>query len=85
MKDTASFVTQEAWEGFCRHTETVEYQYWERDQIIPDMTNINLTPGSDSENSDTNSQSNCGNSETDSECNSTMPDEDADTLLAQPL
>jgi transposase len=28
-KDVVALVTKEDWEGFCRHTETVESQYWE--------------------------------------------------------
>jgi hypothetical protein len=76
--------------GFCRHTETVESQYWERDGILPDVTNhtvINVKPGSDSDrkNSDTYSQSDYDNSETASEYNNTTPDEDTDMELAQPL
>jgi hypothetical protein len=77
-KDEVALVTKEDWEGFCRHTETVESQYWERDGILPDVidrTVINLNPGSDSysddKNSDTNSQSDCDNSKTASEYNNT--------------
>jgi hypothetical protein len=62
-KDAVALVTKEDWEGFCRHTETVESQYWKRDGILPDVIDrivINLSPGSDSysdgKNSDTDSQ-----------------------------
>jgi hypothetical protein len=91
-KDIVALVTKEDWEGFCRHTETVESQYWERDGILPDLIDrivINLNPGSDSDsdskNSDADSQSDCDNSETASEYNNTTPDEDTDMELAQPL
>jgi hypothetical protein len=87
-----ALVTKEHWEGFCRHTKTVENQYWERDGILPDVIDrivINLNPGSDSysdgKKSDTYSQSDCDNSETVSEYNNTMHDEDTDMELAQPL
>jgi hypothetical protein len=81
-------VTKEDWEWFCRHTETVESQYWERDGIVPDVIDpvvIYLNPGSDRKNSDTNSQSDYDNSETASQYNNTTPDEDTDMELAQPL
>jgi hypothetical protein len=91
-KDAVALGSKEDWEGFCRHTETVESQYWERDGILPDMidrTVVNLNPGSDSYsgrmNSDTDSQSDCDNSETVSVYNNTTPDEDTDMELAQPL
>jgi hypothetical protein len=91
-KDAVALVTKEDWEGFCRHTETVESPYWERDGILPDVIDrivINLNPGSDSgsdgKNSDADSQSDCDNSETASEYNNTTPDEDTDMELAQPL
>jgi hypothetical protein len=45
-------VTKEDWDGFCRHTETVKKQYWERDGIIPELTDhivINLKPGCNSD------------------------------------
>jgi hypothetical protein len=73
-KDAVAFVTKEGWEVFCRHTEAVESQYWERDGILSDVIDcivINLNPGSDSDsagnNSDTDSQSDCDNSENSSE------------------
>jgi hypothetical protein len=74
-KDAVALVTKEDWEGFCRYTETVESQYWERDGILPDVIDpivIYLNPGSDRKNSDTNSQSDCDNSETASQYNNTM-------------
>jgi hypothetical protein len=74
-------VTQEDWGGLCRHTETVEMQYWKRDGMIPrviDHTVINLNPGSGS-------GSDCENSDTDIEYSTIGPDEDTDTELAQPL
>jgi hypothetical protein len=85
-----ALVTKEDWEGFCRHTETVKSQYWERDGILPDVIDhivINLNPGSDSDgkNSDTDSQSDRDNSETVSEHNNTTPDGDTNMELAQPL
>jgi hypothetical protein len=87
-----ALVTNEDWEGFCRHTETVESQYWERDGILPDVIDrivINLNPGSDSDidgkNGDADSQSDCENSEIASEYNDTTPDEETDMELAQPL
>jgi hypothetical protein len=62
-KDAVAFVTKEGWEVFCRHTETVEIQCWERDCILPDVINrivINLNPSNDSDsdrkNSETDSQ-----------------------------
>jgi hypothetical protein len=92
MKNAVALVTKGDWEGFCRHTETVKSQYWERDGILPDAIDhivINLNPGSDSysdgKNSDTNPQSDCDNSETASEHNNITPDEDTDMELAQPL
>jgi hypothetical protein len=78
-----ALVTKEDWEGFCRHTVTVESQYWERDGILPNVLDrivINLNPGSD-----TDSQSDCDNSKTASKYNNTTPDEDTDMELAQPL
>jgi hypothetical protein len=39
-KDAAALVTKEDWEGFCRHTETVESQYSERDGILPDALSL---------------------------------------------
>jgi hypothetical protein len=68
-KDAVALVTKEDWVGFCRHTETVECQYCERDGIHPDVVDRivnNLNPGSDSysdgKNSDTDPQSDCDNS-----------------------
>jgi hypothetical protein len=91
-KDAVALVTKEDWEWFCRHTETVESQYWERDGILPDVIDrivINLNPGSDSysdgKNSDTDFQSDCDNSDAASEDNNATPDEDTDMELAQPL
>jgi hypothetical protein len=91
-KDAVALVTKEDWEEFCRHTETVESQYWERDGILPDVIDrsvISLNPGSDSysygKNSDTDAQSDCDNSETASEYSNTTPDEGTDMELAQPL
>jgi hypothetical protein len=91
-KDAVSLVIKEDWEGFCRHTETVESQYWERDGILPDVTDsivINLNPGSDSDsdhkNGDADSQSDCDNNESASEYNNTTPGEDTGMEIAQPL
>jgi hypothetical protein len=59
-KNAVALVPQEDREGFYRHTETVGKQYWEREWIVPDVTDhtvVNLNPGSvsgsDCENSDT--------------------------------
>jgi hypothetical protein len=37
--DSVALVTEEDWEGFCRHTEIhhPESHYWERDGILPDV------------------------------------------------
>lgn len=59
-KNSVALVTQEDWEGFYRHTETLENQYRERYGIVPDVTDhtfINLNPGRVS-------GSDCGNSDT---------------------
>lgn len=51
-KGEVALLTKEDWEGFCRHTETVENQYRERDGIFPEVIDrivINLTPDSDSD------------------------------------
>jgi hypothetical protein len=51
-KDAMALATKEDSEGFCRHTQTVESQYWERDGILPDVIDrivINLNPCSDSD------------------------------------
>jgi hypothetical protein len=83
-KDAVALVTKEDWEGFCRHTETVESQYWERDGILPDVIDcivINFNHGSDSDSDHKNSDTDCDNSETASD----PPDEDTDMELAQPL
>jgi hypothetical protein len=51
-KGEVALLTKEAWEGFCRHTETVENQYRERDGIFPEVIGrivINLTLDSDSD------------------------------------
>jgi hypothetical protein len=48
-KDGMALVTKEE---FCRHTETVKTQYWERGGIVSEVTDrivINLSPGSDSD------------------------------------
>jgi hypothetical protein len=70
-------------------TERVGNQYWERDGIIPEVTDHtanNLIPGNDSgsdcENSDSSSQNDSNNSEIDSQCDSSMPDQDSDMELA---
>jgi hypothetical protein len=88
-----ALVTKENWEGFCRHTETAEKQYWEKDGIISevrDCTVINLSCGNDSDSDCDNSDvdphcdCDCDDSETDIECSNIMPDEDRDMELAQP-
>jgi hypothetical protein len=87
-KDAVAVVTKVDWKGFCRHTETVESQCWERDAILPDVTDrisILTVTVSDVENSDTDSQSDCDNSKTASEYINITPDEDTDMELAQPL
>jgi hypothetical protein len=51
-KDAVALVTKEDWEGFSGHTETAEKQYWERDGIVPEVTDrivINLSLGNDSD------------------------------------
>jgi hypothetical protein len=56
-------VTKEDWEGFCRHIDTFEKQYWEGDGIIQkviDLIVINLNPGSSGSDDD------CESSDTDS-------------------
>ncbi|KAJ4436098.1 hypothetical protein ANN_18725 [Periplaneta americana] len=51
--DAIQNVTAEDWDGFCRHVETLEKQYWEKDGIVPDVRDsiiINLDTDSDSDN-----------------------------------
>jgi hypothetical protein len=35
--DAIGQVNQEDWEGFCQHIESLEKQYWEMDDIVPDV------------------------------------------------
>jgi hypothetical protein len=51
-KDEVALLTKEDREGFCRHRETVENQYRERDGIFPEVIDrivINLSLCSDSD------------------------------------
>jgi hypothetical protein len=83
-----ALVIKEDWEGFCRHMETVEKQYFEKDGIVSEVIDgiviINLSPGSyndsDCVNSDADPRCECDGSETD-----ITPDEDSDMEFAQPL
>jgi hypothetical protein len=46
--DAIGQVNQEDWEGFCRHVQSLEKQYWEMDSIVPDVIDsIVINLGSD--------------------------------------
>jgi hypothetical protein len=47
--DAIGQVNQEDWEGFCQHIESLEKQYWEMDGIVPDVIDIIINLGSDSD------------------------------------
>jgi hypothetical protein len=49
--DAIGQVNQEDWEGFCRHVESLEKQYWGMAGIVPDVIDsivVNLGSDSDS-------------------------------------
>lgn len=75
-----SSVTKQDWEGYCKHVEKEEEQYWKKDCILPDLVDsiiINLGGTS----SDSDSDNDSDNSSTDSAVSADEFEED----LAQPL
>jgi len=65
-------VTAEDWEGYCRHVQKLEDEYWERDGIVADVIDEFII----------NVQDNSSDDESSSDSSSSM---ESDLELAQPL